>query len=315
MNHFERPFLLWGLPILLFIAWVYYKWKIYQVKNSLTLSSQTIKFDNNIFGKFIELFPFLKFLTLTLFLLALAGPGQKSELLPEEKNGIDMMIALDVSGSMTDSMDFLPSNRLDVSKDLIQEFIQLRVHDRIGVVIFAGAAYLQAPLTGDAESLKEIISDIGKHSVAEQGTAIGDAIILATYRLKKSKAKSRIILLLTDGVSNTGRLDVQTATETAKEFGIKIYTVGIGKDLGDVSETDFQALKDISNTTGGRFYRALDSGQLEETLKDIDDLEKDKLAAPPKIIIETKYLVFFIPGLLLFLLDLALRTWKWRYYP
>jgi len=312
MNHFERAYLLLGLPVLVVLAFVYYKLKIYQVKNSLSLANQNIQI--NIFQKIFIYFPLLKFFILGFLLLALAGPGQKSELLPDEKTGIDIMIALDVSGSMTESSDFLPSNRLEVSKNLIIEFIQQRVNDRFGLVVFAGAAYLQAPLTGDTESLKEIISDTGKHSVSEQGTAIGDAIILATYRLKKSKARSRIILLLTDGASNAGKLDPKTAAETAKEFDVKIYSIGIGRDLVDGADTDFGSLQEISSITGGKFYRALDSKQLESTLKDIDKLEKDRISAPPKIIVEAKYLYFFLFAFVLFLVDIILRTYYLKYY-
>jgi Ca-activated chloride channel family protein len=236
--------------------------------------------------------------------------------LPDEKNGIDMMIAIDVSGSMSRSMDFLPKNRLEVSKELIAEFVRQRKNDRLGLVLFAGAAYLQSPLTGDMDSLSEIINDIHEASVPEQGTAIGDAILLSTYRLKKSTAKSRVLLLLTDGVSNTGKIDTDTAAEAAKEFKVKIYTIGIGKEFGDagVMDVDFEGLEKISKLTGGLFYRATDPGQLESVLNDIDTLEKTFVTSKPRVVMESRFDLFLIPALFLFGLDLLFRALLWKYY-
>lgn len=314
MNYFERPFFLLLIPILVIYALVYYKLKLHELKNNISIASQKNEPHSKIIYLIIQFFPFLRFVILILLLLAASGPGIKSEFQPDEKSGIDIMIVLDASGSMTESMDFLPSNRLEVSKKLIQDFISKRRNDRIGFIVFAGAAYLQSPLTNDIEALKEIISDVNKNSIEEQGTAIGDAILLATYRLKKSTARSRIIVLLTDGVSNAGKVDVKTAAETAKALDIKIYTIGIGKDFDSFSETDFQSLQEISNLTNAKFYRAIDSGQLQKTLEDINSLEKDILATPPKIIVESKYLYFLVPAILLFTLDLFVRTFIWKFF-
>ncbi|MCX7997954.1 MAG: VWA domain-containing protein [Leptospiraceae bacterium] len=314
MNHFERPLLLILIPVLLVYAFVYYKLKLHELKNTISIASQKSEPHSKIINLLIQYFPFLRFVILILFIIAAAGPGFKSEFQPNEKTGIDIMIVLDASGSMIESMDFLPSNRLEVSKKLVQDFISKRKNDRIGFIVFAGAAYLQAPLTNDVEALKEIISDVNKNSIEEQGTAIGDAILLATYRLKKSTARSRIIVLLTDGVSNAGKVDVKTAAETAKAFDIKIYTIGIGKDFDSFSETDFQSLQEISNLTNAKFYRAIDSEQLQRTLEDINSLEKDILATPPKIIMESKYLYFLVPAILLLALDLFIRAYVWKFF-
>jgi Ca-activated chloride channel family protein len=312
MNHFERPLVLWAIPLVFVLAYLYYRFGWYLHRNSLTISSQKLEPKSSLLEKASHILPFLRWIALVLLLISLAGPGQKLELLPDEKKGIDMMFAIDVSGSMTDSVDFLPSNRLEVSKELLLEFVKKRIRDRMGVVVFAGSAYLQAPLTGDQESLKEIIKDINRDSVFEQGTAIGDAIILSTYRLKKSTARSKIILLFTDGVSNMGKVDMKTAAETSKEFGIKIYTIGIGKDLS--SEIDFQSLEEISSITKGKFYRAIDSNQLEATLKDIDQLERDKLDAPPKIIVEPYFQKYLYAAILILFLDLVFRTFVWKFF-
>ncbi|MCB1178281.1 MAG: VWA domain-containing protein [Leptospiraceae bacterium] len=314
MNHFDRPYILYLIPFVGLMIFIYYKFKIYELKNSFFLATQsnTETSYSKTINFLLKVFPFLRFVSIVLIIIALAGPGSSYNFLPDEKEGVDIMLAIDVSGSMTESMDFLPSNRLEVSKELLLEFVEKRIKDRMGIVVFSGAAYLQAPLTGDPESIKEIIKDVNKNSVVEQGTAIGDAIILATYRLKKSKAKSRIILLFTDGVSNMGKIDMKTSAETSKEFGVKIYTIGIGKDLD--SQTDFMSLKEISDITGGKFYRALDEDQLEDTLNDIDRLERDKLEAPPQIIIEPYFHNFLYPAIIILMFDLIIRAFIWKFF-
>lgn len=261
-----------------------------------------------------ESFPYIRYIALFYIILAAAGPGKKKEFLPEEKHGIDIMFALDISGSMVKSRDFLPRTRLDVSKELLEEFILKRKMDRLGLVVFAGAAYLQAPLTGDLYALREILSEIGTETIEEQGTAIGDAILLATYRLKSSPTKTKIIILLTDGVSNTGKLDPETATETSRAFGIKVYTIGIGKDDAEF-EVDFDSLTKISDRTGGQFFRAESPEELEEVLGTIDSLEKDILADKPKEIIETKFRNYLFIAIFLLFLDWGGRGFVFRFYP
>ena len=314
MNHLERPHVLW-LNLVLLIYFIYFiKSKFYQSRYELTLSTEK-KSSNTSITIFVVpyIHTFLKFIVPVLIIIALAGPGNRTEFLPDEKNGIDMMIAMDVSGSMVRSSDFLPRNRLEVSKDLIADFVKRRINDRLGLVLFAGAAYLQSPLTGDMDSLSEIINDIHEGSIVEQGTAI----LLSTYRLKKSRAKSRVILLLTDGVSNVGKIDTDTAAEAAREFKVKIYTIGIGREFGEsgLVDVDFEGLEKISKLTGGVFYRATDHDQLEKVLGDIDTLEKTFVTTKPKVILESKFDIFLIIALFLFSLDLLLRAFVWKFYP
>lgn len=312
MNYFDRPYLLFLIIPILVYAVLYYYFKIYNTKQTLSLSHQNST-DKERFT-ILDLFPFLKFIIATLLVFAIAGPGQKTEFLPDEKNGIDIMIAIDVSGSMARSNDFLPSNRLEVSKKLIKDFIKKRVNDRLGLVVFGGAAYLQSPLTSDKESLIEILDDINEASVREQGTAIGDAIALSTYRLKRSKAKSKVMVIITDGVSNTGKIDPFTAMETSKHFGVKIYSIGVGKTSFGISQVDFDSLKKISDSTGGLFYRATDTNQFQKILDSIDRLEKDKLETKPIVFSFSKYEIFLYPAIFLFMVDLLLRTFVWRYF-
>lgn len=314
MNYFERPEILYLIPFVILYAFFYFRFRFHQNKMRLNLGNQADNTRFPLFEMTKEYFPFLRFIIVILLILSLAGPGNQSSLLPDEKNGVDIMIAIDVSGSMVRSNDFLPKNRLEVSKDLIKNFIKKRVNDRMGLVVFGGAAYLQSPLTNDIESLVEIVGEVNQNTVDEQGTAIGDAIILSTYRLKSSKARSRVMIVITDGVSNIGKIDPITAADTADKFDIKIYTIGIGKDLQGEFETDFDSLRQISEKTDGLFYRATDSNEFAEVLNSIDTLEKDNLNVKPKIFVEPHYMYFLLPAILLLVCDLLLRSFYLRYY-
>lgn len=310
--NFEYPYaLLFLVPIWIW-TFVYYKRRMYLQRMEIRLPGRR----QGSFSKletFGILLPILRPIAISFLVVALAGPGKKVTFLPDEKEGVDIMIALDVSGSMSRSRDFLPETRLGVSKKLLRRFIEKRQNDRLGLVVFAGAAYLQAPLTGDRESLNEILGTIEEETVAEQGTAIGDAIILSTYRLRASRARSRVIVLITDGVSNTGKIDPVTATDLAEHIGAKIYSIGIGKEDSSY-EINFEILQELSANTGGQFFRAEDPEEMKEVLTSIDSLEKDPLAAPPKEVRETEYELLLYRALAVLLLDLILRSFVFRYY-
>ncbi|MDV6236407.1 VWA domain-containing protein [Leptospira ellisii] len=308
----EYPYAL----LLLIPTWI---WTIIYYKNRMYLRRLEIRLPGRRSGslssleRFGKLLPLLRPITISFLVVALAGPGKKVTFLPEETEGVDIMIALDVSGSMSRSRDFLPETRLGVSKKLLRKFIEKRNQDRLGLVVFAGAAYLQAPLTGDRESLNEILNTIEEETVAEQGTAIGDAIILSTYRLRSSRARSKLIVLITDGVSNTGKIDPVTATDLAEHIGAKIYSIGIGKEDSSY-EINFEILQELSANTGGRFFRAEDPEEMKTVLSSIDSLEKDPLQKPPREVRETEYEIWLYRALAVLLLDVALRTFAMRYY-
>ncbi|XDD56142.1 VWA domain-containing protein [Leptospira sp. WS4.C2] len=299
MDQFQRPYLLFLIiPLLILGA---YQWRKKPFGAILLIQSDRFQRPETNLPTKIRKF-FLSF-TETLFylagiflILASAGPGEKYKLTPDITNGIDIMIALDISGSMINSYDFLPKNRLTVSKELLREFIQKRLYDRIGIVLFAGAAYLQSPLSNDRYALDELIADTSDEDINEQGTAVGDALVLSTYRLKDSQAKSKIIILLTDGVSNTGKLDPETASYAAKAFGIKVYCIGIGREQGQY-EVNYESLQAISQSTNGRFFRAESPEVLQEVLNEINGLETVELPSKPLEIHETHFpfavLIFF----------------------
>ncbi|MEK6732183.1 MAG: VWA domain-containing protein [Candidatus Omnitrophota bacterium] len=271
----------------------------------------------------------LRMAAIFIFILALARPqaGQKEEEIITE--GIDIMLTLDTSGSMK-AEDFAPQNRLAAAKDVLREFIKSRRNDRIGLVVFSRFSFTQCPLTLDYGTLLELLDkiDIG---MIEDGTAIGTAITNAVNRLRDSNVKSKIIILLTDGVNNAGKIDPLTAANAAKALGIKIYTVGAGKPGGAMypvedpifgkryvhmdTEIDEELLKKIADETGGIYFRAKDKHGLEEIYKTIGKLEKTKIETK-EYANYTELAVFFIlPGFILFLLEIVLANTLLRKIP
>lgn len=245
----------------------------------------------------LKLLPeFLKALGIVFAIIALARPQSADEKVKRNVEGIDIMLTLDISESMLIE-DMKPVNRLESSKKTIQEFIKKRVSDRIGVVVFSGEAYTRVPLTLDYELLLNNVSEIKTSRNIKMGTAIGVALANACSRLKDSNAKSKVIVLLTDGESNTGLIDPLTALKIAKGYGIKIYTIGAGKD-GDAqlpimtpdifgrmqkryqpihSSVNVDLLTQMAEETGGKFFRATNTASLVGVFAEIDRLEKTKI--------------------------------------
>ncbi|MFA5388152.1 MAG: VWA domain-containing protein [Candidatus Omnitrophota bacterium] len=271
----------------------------------------------------------LRMAAVFIFILALARPqaGQKEEEIITE--GIDIMLTLDISGSMK-AEDFVPQNRLGAAKDALREFIISRQNDRIGLVIFSRYSMTQCPLTIDYGTLLELLDkvDIG---MIEDGTAIGMAIANAVNRLRDSGAKSRIIILLTDGINNTGTIDPLTAARAAKALGIKIYTIGAGKPGGAMypmddpffgkryvrveTEIDEALLKTIAADTGGLYFRAKDKDGLREIYDTIGKLEKTKIETKEYADYTELAGFFILPGFILLLAETALANTMFRKIP
>jgi Ca-activated chloride channel homolog len=242
----------------------------------------------------LPLLPVLRVLALGCALIALARPQERDARVRDQSvEGIDIMIALDLSNSM-EAADFRPQNRLKVAKEVLIEFLNNRVNDRIGLVVFSGAAYTQAPLTLDYGVLKDVVAQL-RTRVLEDGTAIGDALATSLNRLRDSDAKSRVVVLITDGDNNAGQISPLDAASMGAALKIPVYTILVGKggkvpfpvgvDLfGGTQWREVEIpinpnlLKEISSTTGGEFYRATDPQQLKEGLqKVLDSLERSKL--------------------------------------
>lgn len=232
------------------------------------------------------------------FVVSMARPQSSFNINEVEVEGVDIVIALDVSGSMK-AMDFKP-NRLEACKKVAQEFIEGRPTDRIGLVLYAGEAYTQCPVTSDHQTLQGLLDKTGFDKI-EDGTAIGDGLGTAINRLRESKAKSKIIILLSDGVNNRGYVDPLSAAEIAKNQNIKVYTIGCGTNgqapfpgpFGAVyvdTEIDEILLQNIAVTTGGKYFRATNNEKLKAVYKEIDKMEKTLINEK---IYENKSEVFF----------------------
>lgn len=239
--------------------------------------------------RFIHSMFVLRCVAITAVIIAMARPQTSSDKTNVNIEGIDIVISLDISSSML-AEDFRP-NRLDASKEVALKFVEGRPQDRIGLVVFSGESFTQCPLTIDHRVLKELFGQI-KCGIIEDGTALGDGLGTAINRLRTSKAKSKVIILLTDGVNNTGYIDPLAAADMAREFGIRVYTIGVGT-MGTAPypfetpfgiqyqnvpvEIDEPLLKEIASITGGKFYRAVNKSKLEQIYAEIDKMEKSKI--------------------------------------
>lgn len=260
-------------------------------------------------------------LAFVLLVIALARPQSHNIWDKQETEGIDIMMAMDISVSML-SQDVRP-NRMEVAKDVAAEFIASRRNDNIGLTVFAGEAFTQCPLTTDHASLINLLqnvrTDLAQEGLIEPGTAIGMGIASAVSRLKDSKAKSKVVILLTDGSNNVGDISPMTAVEIAKRMDVRVYTIGLGADnysssnipsmmQGAVAEEmDNETLQQIAVQTGAHFYRATNRDELSRIYQDIDKLEKTKLMSTTVRRVHEAYARFVKYAMLLLLLSLLLR--------
>ncbi|MCG3176783.1 MAG: hypothetical protein MOGMAGMI_01747 [Candidatus Omnitrophica bacterium] len=246
-------------------------------------------------------------------LLLIAALARPQSGIGEEKTTkyvVDVMISMDISGSMA-TMDFAPGNRLEAAKIEARRFIEGRRHDRIGLVVFAAQSITQAPLTGDHEAVLTLLSRL-QMGILEDGTAIGLGLATAVNRLRDSEAKSKVIVLLTDGVNNAGEIDPITAARLAAKYGIRVYTIGVGKEGVSVwpvhdprfgtrllkveTQIDEKTLKEIASLTGGRYFRAQDERGLRDVFKEIDRLEKTEIKVETYTHYEEQYHWFLWPA-------------------
>ncbi|MEO6812410.1 MAG: VWA domain-containing protein [Ginsengibacter sp.] len=273
-------------------------------------------------------FPFLfRLLALSCIIIALARPQTKFDEQQTEGEGIDIILCIDVSGSMT-AQDFSP-NRMEAAKNVAMDFVDHRPSDRIGIVIFAGESFTQCPLTTDHYVLKSQIQQI-RNGLLEDGTAIGSGLATSVDRLRNSKSKSKVIILLTDGVNNGGLIDPSTAKEIAKAFKIKVYTIGVGTDgyaptpistpMGIVMSNekvaiDEKLLKNIADETGGKYFRATDNRSLNHIYNEIDQLEKSKVEVTSFHHFTEKFYPFIFIAMGLLLIELILRYTLFKKFP
>ena len=267
--------------------------------------------------------PWLRGLALCLLAIALARPQSGSSETTVSTYGVDIVIALDASGSMR-AEDFRPMNRLEVAKRTLAQFVEQRPDDRVGLVVFAGLATTRCPLTLDHEMVQQFVDDVGFPSQEEDGTALGMGLATAVARLKSSPARSKVIVLLTDGRNNRGQIGPDTAAELAHALGIRVYTVGVGTEgeapvpvdtpLGrryvyQRLDLDENLLQSIATRCGGKFFRAQDAKGLREVFDSINSLEKSRQESRQRILYTERFSLALFPAALALLIErLLART-------
>ncbi len=325
--YFLNPNFLWMfilLPGLIF--WEFYSHKnkqaYLQLSNLSALKRKTLRV---IFRPILFI---LRIAALSFIIIALARPQTSETSIKSKTNkGIDIVMAIDVSSSML-AQDLKP-NRLVALKRVASDFIDDRISDRIGLVIYAGESYTLTPITSDKKIIKNSLSEIQYQGLIEDGTAIGMGLATSVNRLKDSKAKSKVIILLTDGVNNSGFIDPKIASELANEFQIKTYTIGIGSNgtakapIGILPNGNFQygmtkveidepLLKSIADVTGGQYFRATDNEKLAQIYSVINKLEKTEIEEFKYTNYDEKYRPFILVAIILIVLEFILRNTFFR---
>ncbi len=261
----------------------------------------------------------LKLIAAALIIIALARPQSSSEWEESTTEGIDIVLTMDISSSML--AEDLKPNRLEASKNVAMDFISKRINDRVGLVIFAGESFTQCPLTTDHNVLTNLFKDV-KSGMITDGTAIGMGLATAVNRLKDSEAKSKVIILLTDGVNTSGMVPPLTAAEIAEKFNIRVYTIGVGTEgfapypfqtafgiqYREVEvKIDEKTLQDIASLTDGKYFRATNNNSLKEVYKDIDSLEKSKIEVTEFHKLKEEFRVFALWALGLLFISFILK--------
>ena len=318
--HFASPYYLWLLTLLVPMIG-YYVWRTLQGGAAIRISSfagvvrapKTVRY-------YLRHLPFaLRAAAFALLVVALARPQDVEQNVRTNTEGIDIMLAIDVSGSML-ARDFKP-DRITAAKEVAGSFIADRYGDRIGLVAFAGEAFTQSPLTTDQSTLQTLLARI-RSGLIEDGTAIGNGLATAINRLRESEAKSKVIILLTDGVNNRGEIAPLTAAEIAKAQGIRVYTIGVGTEgmapypaidmFGNITfvnqkvEIDEKTLTAISDMTGGKYFRATDKAKLKAIYDEINQLEKSKVEVTEHVSYHELYLAWVLAALGLLLAEFML---------
>ena len=320
--HFASPYYLWLLTLLVPMIG-YYVWRTLQGGAAIRISSvagvvrapKTVRY-------YLRHLPFaLRAAAFALLVVALARPQDVEQNVRTNTEGIDIMLAIDVSGSML-ARDFKP-DRITAAKEVAGSFIADRYGDRIGLVAFAGEAFTQSPLTTDQSTLQTLLARI-RSGLIEDGTAIGNGLATVINRLRESEAKSKVIILLTDGVNNRGEIAPLTAAEIAKAQGIRVYTIGVGTEgmapypaidmFGNITfvnqkvEIDEKTLTAISDMTGGKYFRATDKAKLKAIYDEINQLEKSKVEVTEHVSYHELYLAWVLAALGLLLAEFLLAN-------
>ena len=326
---FEYPHLLWLLviPALLIVHYIYLE--LCGRRPHLRVSDiRHWKAGGKSVLSYLRHAPMLlRTVALSMIIIAIARPRSSSKMDKIDTEGIDIVLAMDVSTSML-ARDFTP-DRISAAKDIAIEFISQRPSDRIGIVVFAGESYTQCPLTTDRATLINLMKEI-QTGLIEDGTAIGNGLATAVARMQGSDAKSRVVILLTDGVNNRGEITPQTAADIAKTYGIRVYTIGVGANgtapypvitpwgvqMQDVEvEIDEDLLKGIAETTGGRYFRATDNTKLSEIYSEINKMEKARTTIDSFPVYKELFMDFALVALICLLLEVVFNAFILKRLP
>ena len=319
---FEYPHLLWLLVIPALLVLRYLWIELRDRRPHMRVSTlDAWKAGGRSIWEIIVHVPFvLRIAALSLIIVAIARPRSSTQVEKVDTEGIDIMFTMDVSTSML-ARDFTP-DRLSAAKDIAIEFIAQRPSDRMGIVVFAGESYTQCPLTTDRATLINLMKEV-QTDLIEDGTAIGNGLATAVARLKDSDAKSRVVILLTDGVNNMGEIDPGMATEIAKTYGIRVYTIGVGAmgtapypvqtpwgvELRNIPvEIDEPLLKGIADGTGGRYFRATDNTKLSEIYAEIGQMEKTRTSVDSFPVYKDLFKNYALAALLCLLLEILIAA-------
>ena len=326
---FEYPDLLWLLtvPALLVLHYLYMELSGRRPHLRVSvITPWTIR--GRSFMSVLRHVPFvLRIAALVLIVIAMARPRSSQDMERVDTEGIDIILAMDVSTSML-ARDLTP-DRINASKDIAIEFISQRPSDRMGIVVFAGESFTQCPLTTDRATLINLMKEV-QTDLIEDGTAIGNGLATAVARMKDSDAKSRVVILLTDGVNNRGEISPQMAAEIAKTYGVRVYTIGVGKEgmapypvmtpwgveIQNVKvEIDEALLSEIAESTGGRYFRATDNTKLAEIYSEINKMEKARMTVDSFPVYKELFGTYALLALLALLLELLLNWFVIRRLP
>ena len=334
MEWFSPIWFLAFIPLALLILFLFYKRKKQKSTLQYSYISLLKSAPKGLRSYLSSLFLILKILSIILIILALARPRSSDVRTLRDVDGIDIMIVLDISDSMLIE-DMGSDSRLESAKKTIEEFVQNRSFDRIGLVLFSGEAFTQVPLTLDYPVFLKRLREVQTVPLIKKGTAIGVALANGVGRLRTSKAKSRVVILLTDGENNSGTIDPQTALELAKGYGLRIYTIGIGKDgmaqipvyFKDIfgnkrksyqsiySKINDQLLTHLASETSGKYFRATEGLELQEIFSEINSLETSRIETSQLTCYQEQFQLFLQWALLLFISSLTLKHILLRVYP
>ena len=319
--YFEYPKLLWllAVPVLLLLHYLWMELKGRRPHLRVSTGAPWLAGGTSPLAILRHLPMLLRTAALVLIVVAIARPRSSTEVEKIDTEGIDISLAMDVSTSML-ARDFKP-DRISAAKDIAIEFIAQRPSDRMAIVVFAGESYTQCPLTTDRATLINLMKEV-QTGLIEDGTAIGNGLATAVARMKDSDAKSRVVILLTDGVNNSGEVSPQTAAEIAKTYGIRVYTIGVGANgeapypvmtpwgvqIQNVKvEIDEKLLQNIAEATGGRYFRATDNTKLAEIYGEINKMEKAKTTIDSFPVYKELFGGYALTALICLMLELLAR--------